>query len=423
MADASVLSNADINLVLSSAKSSFDPFHVGLSSDTELEDLRYAYMAVEDLRFSFRAESTLPPVDSAKILQAAANLTIRISNLILDDRFRSTAERSHFEILLPDVRSTNFSLAPALRSKTLNVFTALDILSDSIRTIIDAPGFAQSRPKITNAQAVSALLEIVPVNQALGPAQFRVDSEGIIRLVEQGSKEFSKDTPSINEARTELISSNCDRRIVENVENLQSRISLKKDIIRLGLINLHCESMCVNCRDELPSSIYSMIEAHVLGVHMYVSQFPEWRRFSDQATSSRIIEEHKTAMSKSLRSILHDLSEKPAIAEPEVPRTLAAIRALLDDPKGASKRSLFAAWRTLENFFQSVFKFGIDFLRKTANLTSDALSKMVSKGIAASVLAAAVGGAILIAPLANALESTGWIQKAAQIVKQQMEIP
>jgi hypothetical protein len=139
---------------------------------------------------------------------------------------------------------------------------------------------------------------VLPSAQVPAPAQFRID-RGRIRVAHQVSRPDSEDTQNVHSASEELLRngqkiinelsrSNCDKRLIEGFEELQARISSQEDVIRTGITNITCAHLFERSQKELPDAVYGMMQGHSVAVSMYVRQFPEWRRFADQAAAANL---------------------------------------------------------------------------------------------------------------------------------------
>jgi hypothetical protein len=154
------------------------------------------------------------------------------------------------------------------------------------------------------------LQAIVPA-QKIAPAQFEIrDSRLTVRRNVSRSKD--EDRQNIQSAKSELQQagdriirelqrSNCDKRLLENIQRLQEQLLDETDAIKIGLTNLSCEFMCSAFDHELPSAVSSMLKAHTRGVQLYVGQFPEWNKFLENLQ----LHTSKTMMYQNLESHLN----------------------------------------------------------------------------------------------------------------------
>ena len=325
--------------------------------------------------------------------------------------FRMIGPKSH--------RSAEPVLHEGLLFGDLNISEALRLLSDTVDSIPLDSLLSEDPPQTTGG--VQALSRILPDAQLPAPAQFEI-RDGRLSIVSQVAAPDREDMQNVQSAKSELLEdgqkiidelsrSNCDRRIIEEFGELQARVASDEDIIRTGITNITCSHIFDQFKDELPDALYGMMKGHAVGVSMYVAQFPEWRRFADQAAAANLDTQHAPLVSAAARKIADEVANKPNIADPEVPRLLRVLAELTSDPERSSKRAIFAVLRTVENLVSSTYSYAKDLLKKTADKTVDSLSSTASK-----VIAAAVAGAIVLGPVASALPESAWVQKATEII-------
>jgi hypothetical protein len=76
-----------------------------------------------------------------------------------------------------------------------------------------------------------------------------------------------------------LENSNCDRRLLDGVKELQEQLIGRGDIVKIGLTNVACGTMCGHFQSELPEAILARFSSYTSSVSLYVAQFPEWEQF------------------------------------------------------------------------------------------------------------------------------------------------
>jgi hypothetical protein len=277
---------------------------------------------------------------------------------------------------------------------------------------------------------IAALRRMVP-EQKLAPAIFSIEDQKLV-LVKQPARGDAEDYNNIERARDALVDrgksilealerSNCDRRVMESLRELQNGLAAQDNIIELGLLNLGVERICKGAAAELPDALIGAIEGHTTGVGMYVAQFPEWKRFSENAAAIDLTATDIERIGGAAQSVIDHLALQPEIADAEVPKTLKALRALIDDPKTASKRAAFAVLRTIENLVAKVYEYGADFLGKTATKISDKLSTATSHVVIGSLMALALAATANLGGVTGKVAEAAWMRTAAQIVKKQIE--
>jgi hypothetical protein len=274
------------------------------------------------------------------------------------------------------------------------------------------------------------LRSIVPA-QKIAPAQFEIrDQRLAVRKKSSNSRE--DDRQNIETARSELQQngakiiqelqqSNCDRRLLDNVQYLQNQLLDQTDAIKIGITNLSCEFMCSAFDHELPSAVSSLLKAHTRGVQLFVGQFPEWNKFLENAATAHLENSDVENLRSASENLLDHLKAQPNVVDAEVPRTLAYLIQLLENPTVTSKRAAFAVLRSMENLISLIFDYGAEFAQKTVSKTIDIGSTTASKIIVMTLLTIALNSATAISPVARKVPEMSWLQTASEIVKKQLE--
>lgn len=312
-------------------------------------------------------------------------------------------------------------LHEALLRGNINIEDALRYLADSVSALpLDL--LLSDGDLVVDEDLIPATLgRVLPREQVPAPAQFRVDG-GRVRIAHQAARTEARDEQNAASAQKELLErgqqiiadlreSNCDPRLISGLEELQARIESNEDIIRTGITNITCSHLFEQSKNELPDALYGLMQGHSVSVNMYVGQFPEWRRFAEQAATAAIEPEHIPHISAAANRIADELSDHPELADPEVPRLLKLLSELVSDPGKANRRAAFAVLRTIENLVLSVYTIVSDLLTKTASKTVDGLSTIMSR-----LIVIAVAGAILLGPVARAIPEVSWVKQATEIV-------
>jgi hypothetical protein len=186
-------------------------------------------------------------------------------------------------------------------------------------------------------------------------------------------------------------------------------------------MNIGVEGVRRGAAAELPDALNGEIEGYVTGIGMYVAQFVEWQRFSENAASIEIDVDDVRQIGISVDAILNQLEMNPDIADEEVPKTLKALRSLIANPALSSKRSAFAVLRTIENLVAKVYQFGADFIGETAEKTVHGLSSATSKVIVATLMGLALTATLSLGGVPSKVAEIGWMKAAAEMVKKQIE--
>ncbi|MCG2642573.1 MULTISPECIES: hypothetical protein [Bradyrhizobium] len=275
---------------------------------------------------------------------------------------------------------------------------------------------------------VSVLRGIVP-DQKIAPVQFDI-IDNVIVVVHKKSLPRDADLKNIEAAKAELSrsgekiiaelqQSNCDKRLLSSVQELQGQFRGEIDAISVGLKNIGCEAMFAAFESELPVAVSSMLLAYTRGVQMFVGQFPEWTIFVENAAAADLGKSDIDQLRVASASVVQQLSAQPDLVSPEVPRTLAFLTELLGSPTEAGKRAAFALMRSVENLVSRAFGYGTSFLERTADKTIDQASTAASK-IIVGMLLLGVGSAVAVGPISSKIPDMNWMKAASEIVKKQL---
>jgi len=278
---------------------------------------------------------------------------------------------------------------------------------------------------------VQHLRHIVP-QQKVSPAHFDIVDDRIV-ISKTPSQPLDAATSISNAARSELAcqgevlvsqlsQTNCDKRLLENITKLHEQLSNKDDIVRLGIANLGCSMMCTAFENELPSAIAAQLKAYTVGISMYVGQFEEWHKFSDNASSLKLDNANIDTIQNSAEILIQALKSRPDLADPEVPKLISYIKRFIDSPSKSSVQAGFALLRTLENLIIRVYQYGTDFLDDFIVKSSKALASSGSKLAAAALLTIAVNGAVELMPVAVSIKGSEWIANATELVAKQISL-
>lgn len=276
----------------------------------------------------------------------------------------------------------------------------------------------------------SAIRKMLPP-QKIAPVQFDIDNGKIVilrsnnKINEEDAKGIVLGKEAILKQGANLIEmlakSNCDKRIIEGLENLNRQIANEENIVMIGLSNLTCEMIRGSSEGEMSDVVNSMYQAHTRGVDMYLSQYPDWNRFLENASSARLDTEDIKGIKDSAEFLVNKLERDPSISEPEVPETLKRINELLSNPGGASKRAAFAMMRTIENFVSRAYLYGIELIDQTAKKTIENLSTAISRAAAVGILGLALGVATQMGPATSKIGEMAWLKSASSMVQKQIE--
>ena len=177
--------------------------------------------------------------------------------------------------------------------------------------------------------------------------------------------------------------------------------------------------MSAQFQSELPDAIAAMFNSYSASISLYVAQFPEWDQFTHKAAAIALDEHDVAQVDVAAGEVITALQENPALADSDVPKTIAFIRRFISLPGASSKRAAFAMIRTIENLVSSILRHSVTFFSKTAERTVEAGSTAASKAII-GLLGIALMSATGIGPAA-VRTGAPWVKQAVEIVQKQIE--
>lgn len=272
--------------------------------------------------------------------------------------------------------------------------------------------------------------DLIP-SQQMGPLQFEFIG-GVLKLKDQLASPIEHDKPIINMAREailkdgpDLISclteTNCDKRVINFVESLNSNVSDNANIIQLGLLNITCSTLIKVSYDELPHIAAAKFIGYNSSIGLYVSQFPEWKRFLENAAHAEITESDFHKIYNIGKAVVEPLKRANALVDPEVPKSIELMLELFRDPSISLKRSIFGMMRSLENLFAKIFsEFALTY-EAMAEGGRAGLKRTFALLVASGLILAVADLAIDLSPMAVRILQTGWMSKAPDLIKKAVD--
>lgn len=270
-------------------------------------------------------------------------------------------------------------------------------------------------------------------DQKTGPVKFEIH-EGILRVQHQAALPPEADARNTEAALRELLqtgeqlitvltASNMDRPLIDTIDDIKERLAAKQDIIQLGIAAIACQMVCAGYEQELSPANAAKVKAFAVSVGMYVSQFPEWVRYSENAATAEYSPNDVRALHKNGQELVQKLKGVRAGVDPEVPRTLAFLLETIRDPRRALKRTVFASIRAIENLVIVVFRGCGTAVSGISEGAREGL-KTSTKVIAASaLLLIAAQAAVAIAPAAGRVLQSNWLQEAGKLILDGLKTP
>ncbi len=269
-------------------------------------------------------------------------------------------------------------------------------------------------------QAIRATLP----EQKLSPAKFTFDENGVLRIQHEPIASIGDDQRVADNSRSAVLElgnrilenfhqSNLDQRVGTLISEVQEAVRSKQDIIRCGFKRLVLENTVQQLRDEAPAILYSELATYSSGVGLYVSMHPDWQKFTEHAAIVDVNPIDVRQVYHAGRTLISALEKAGPAVDPEVPKTLSWIFEAIRDPKLASKRALFGAWRALENLASKVFGAGIDLIGSAKHGVQ--MGVKVSAGLLTLAVIQAVASSTSLVPptIAQAMHG-GWVPEIAK---------
>ncbi|WP_286721502.1 hypothetical protein [Devosia sp. 63-57] len=424
-----------LNDAINAARQSFDA--AGRRGKLPPDIVEAEYLKFEQVRFRF-ANFYMEARRYGRYEQANSllrQLQLGIKGLLNDEDFKRVA---HELYVSRPIRLRNephhVELGPLLDLRpTSSVYDLLDRILYAVRDGVEQ-SFEVERLVSDNSSIMkdsSRLRSIVP-EQKISPVQFEIE-DGKLAVKPQNSSPIPGREEIASVARDDIIrrgasligelkNSNCDPRLLRNMEELQGRLCSGDSPILIGISNNACDHLAKVFSSELPDATSALLLAHVSSVSMYLAQFSDWRAFSNASETLDFSSVDIAALSQTLGHVVSSFTKEPDLADPEVPKTLLEVQKFIADPQKASKNAALAAARTLENLVIRVFGYGADYIDQTVKKSISDLSTTTSKIIVISLLSAALVAANNLSILEGTVGGLNWMSDAAQIVTRQIDL-
>lgn len=399
-----------------------------ISSDVQREMIMNTMMMVEEARIRF--QTYVHYRDEANLsdwVSARRDLLKFVDKFLhADDIDRSIFERQF--IVAPMLSRDREKPTPFIKEMITDQENFYTLFEALIRFHDYLLRLDVTSPPIQESIAFNELNKIVP-KQQVAPVQFDIKQNRIV-VSQQPPQRNEADKSNIDSAIEHLHGSgdrlieqlelsNCDRRLLDSVKELQSSLINNENIVKIGLANIACGVMSSQFQKELPDAIIGMFSSYNSSISLYVAQFPEWEQFTQKAAAIELDEADLNELDTATSNVLECLAENPEIADDEVPRTIAYVRQFLRFPGHSAKRAAFALIRTLENLVSSIVRYSVSFVSSTATKVLDAGSTAASKVIV-GLLTVALVSALGIGPTA-VRAGAPWVKQAAEVVQKQIE--
>ncbi|MGV8831554.1 MAG: hypothetical protein ACOH2N_06220 [Devosia sp.] len=418
-----------IRMAISSARRSFDSVNRTSKPGPKLDDVRAQYLRFEGVRFRYDSAISSMASQRSETLtsEVLSDFSAKLAELVSDNEFFRVTNTIRYRTLSAPSRTPVVENYSALfdREEKISLAEAILQIADYMSDIIPQGDL------FTSAEGLRRLGSFLP-EQKVSPIQFDI-RDGRLAVANVSSTPAAVSAELVAPARSELLvrgeslitqlkGSNCDPRLLKEVQQLQDSLSAQKNVIQIGLSALSCGLLHQTFQSELPDAISALLRSHTVGINMYLQQFPDWTLFSRSSESVVVDALDAAKLAKSLDLVILVTSDEPKISSPEVPETLKYLRLLLGDPAQASSKAILATIRTLENLAIKVFSYGTQLVDKTITKSIEGLSSTAAKIIVASFLGLGVGAASGLIPVAPSVEGLGWVRDAVTIAQKEIAL-
>ncbi|WQP07342.1 hypothetical protein U8C39_16875 [Sinorhizobium meliloti] len=268
------------------------------------------------------------------------------------------------------------------------------------------------------------LQRLVPV-QKLAPVQFEFRDEKLA-VQHTPARADAEDASNAHSARLALIEqgnrlvqdikqTNCDRRFLDNIQELQTKLETIQDIIQLGIVNQRCEELRKQFEAELPDVVAAGLRSHLSSVGMYLAQFPDWLRFTENAASVELDEADIRRSKEVANEIVLRFEKMAESVDAEVPKTIKLINDAIADPRNTSRRAAYALLVTLENLVGLLMRQSTHAMGELVSETAKKVVGPISRVLAITLTTVVVGWIGQLLPVYAKLPDALWLKKAIEV--------
>jgi hypothetical protein len=148
---------------------------------------------------------------------------------------------------------------------------------------------------------------------------------------------------------SELKRSNCHPRLIDAFDALQATLNAHDNVVEIGVMSRSCMSITLASADELATTLFELINAHIHGVYDFLAQHEDWRKFVENALHAKLGPNEVSQLIETARGIAAAVSDEAKV-DPSVPAAIQHIALLAEEIREPDGKVAFALSRTLENF-------------------------------------------------------------------------
>ncbi|MGT2443054.1 hypothetical protein ACU4I5_10740 [Ensifer adhaerens] len=164
-----------------------------------------------------------------------------------------------------------------------------------------------------------------------------------------------------------------------------------------------CTQLLASSSDELSSTLFGLVKAHLAGVAAYLAQFPDWRLFMENSAKSVIDRDSLSELISTARTLARHFEVNSDQASPSVPAALNYVADHAENTENPDGRSILALGRTLENIWSLLAAQLVEIKNEVVKEGR----KAIAKAVLALIAGTCVGFGMVIAKLPGA----EWIER------------
>lgn len=276
---------------------------------------------------------------------------------------------------------------------------------DSNHSSLEPPKIRESASSIIVSKFDGSRLSVAaepPSGRADLEEIFEILRREVSRLVERGN--LGNISPNIHQSLVDYF-------------NVISREFRETDAILLGvegeLLRRKFEGGQEEVHRYAPEK-KAQVEGVLLAHDMLVRRLPNWQAFL--AEESELGEDLDDDAAEEIEAhadqVVDDWAKSPEVIDKSVPRTIELYREIKRSPGEATRQSIFALVRSIEDVLIAPMKFALKLIEETSKKTLPHLSKTLSV-----ILTAGVVGAIM--KFADVFPAAfGWVKQGVEFLKQ-----
>jgi hypothetical protein len=251
-----------------------------------------------------------------------------------------------------------------------------------------------------NIAVEQAIQQLPPQN--IAPYQFELRNSTLV-VADQPANFLDADADNITAAREALLAQGemllRDRRlsnwpyVEEAFQQVHARLVSPNNVIQLAIFNLSLGEVLQGSDGEITDTLHAGLVRHWRSVADFVSQFPEWRQYNENASETRATAEDVATLCETALGLAETLDELPESIDSSVPNALRQTVNWVTANAKVPGQKILALGRTLANLLVAAFRFSRKpmFLKFASEVTID-LRGALKDIVVVAILVAATNG-------------------------------